>query len=246
MTFSHKSDRELSDSFKLMDIATNLIPQFGHDWNADSNVFLRRQTLSRILYLNSLYQRIVEVPGVVLEFGCRWGASLPVLMGLRGVYEPFNFTREIVGFDTFEGLDGVSDMDGSTVSDGAFGVSAGYDETLTKILELHRADSPLPDLMRAYVVKGDARETFPPWLSENNHAVIAMAIFDMDIYLPTREVLERVIPRLTKGSLLVFDELSTAAFPGETKAVDEVFGLNQLRLQRLPFAPTCAFAVYEG
>jgi hypothetical protein len=246
MTFSHKSDRERSNNHRLMEIATTLIPQFGHDWNADSNVFLRRQTLSRILYLNSLYQRIVEIPGVVLEFGCRWGASLPVLMGLRGVYEPFNFTREIVGFDTFEGLYGVSDIDGSRVSEGAFDVSAGYEETLTKILELHATDSPLPDLMRAYVVKGDARETFPTWLSDNRHAVIAMAIFDMDIYLPTREVLQLVVPRLTKGSLLVFDELSTAAFPGETQAVDEVFGLNRLRLQRLPVAPTCAFAVYEG
>jgi hypothetical protein len=49
-----------------------------------------------------------------------------------------------------------------------------------------------------------------------------MAIFDMDIYKPTKDVLEKIIPRLVKGSLLVFDELNFKAFPGETIAVNEV------------------------
>jgi hypothetical protein len=71
-----------------------------------------------------------------------------------------------------------------------------------------------------------------------------MAIFDMDIYKPTKDVLEKIIPRLTKGSLLVFDELSNEFWPGETLAVNEVLGLNNLSLRRFPHQTTCAWAVY--
>jgi hypothetical protein len=87
-------------------------------------------------------------------------------------------------------------------------------------------------------------ETLPTFLEDNPHIVVAMAIFDMDIYAPTKSALERIIPRLTKGSLLVFDELNCRHFPGETQALDEVIGLNKLRLQRVPNQPFCAFAEF--
>ena len=53
------------------------------------------------------------------------------------------------------------------------------------------------------------------------------------------------MPRLTKGSLLVFDELNSSTFPGETRALAEVVGLGNLRLQRNPNAPNCAWAIWE-
>jgi UDP-galactopyranose mutase len=82
------------------------------------------------------------------------------------------------------------------------------------------------------------------WLEKNPHAIVSMAIFDMDVYKPTKDVLEKIIPRLTKGSLLVFDELNCQHFPGETTAVQEVLGLNNLTLQRHPHQSYCAWAVY--
>ena len=73
-----------------------------------------------------------------------------------------------------------------------------------------------------------------------------MAIFDMDVYEPTKAAIACVVPRLTRGSLLVFDELNCRHFPGETQAVIEGLGLGKLRLERFPHQPFCAFAVYDG
>jgi hypothetical protein len=42
----------------------------------------------------------------------------------------------------------------------------------------------------------------------------------------------------------VFDELNCPHFPGETLAVLEVLGLNNLALRRHPHQPYCAWAVY--
>ena len=39
-----------------------------------------------------------------MEFGVRWGQNLITLNNLRGIYEPFNHSRKIIGFDTFEGF----------------------------------------------------------------------------------------------------------------------------------------------
>ena len=63
---------------------------------------------------------------------------------------------------------------------------------------------------------------------------MSLAIFDFDIYKPTKVALEAVKPHLVKGSILVFDELCDDIFPGETLALDEVFGLNNCRIKRLP------------
>jgi hypothetical protein len=66
----------------------------------------------------------------------------------------------------------------------------------------------------------------------------------MDIYRPTKAALEMILPRLTKGSMLVFDELNCEFFPGETQALAEVLGLGNLRLERFPHQPFCAFAEF--
>jgi hypothetical protein len=92
---------------------------------------------------------------------------------------------------------------------------------------------------------GDACDTFPAWLEDNPASIIALAILDFDIYKPTKAVLTRLSERLTKGSILVFDELSCPHFPGETLALMETLGINSLRLKRNPHQPYCSFAVWE-
>jgi hypothetical protein len=47
-----------------------------------------------------------------------------------------------------------------------------------------------------------------------------------------------------KGSVLVFDELNHPHWPGETTAVNEVLGLNNLKLHRFPYHTYGSFAVF--
>ena len=217
---------------------------FGFQWNYHNLVFMKRQVLSRVLYQDQLYKRILDVPGVICEFGVQWGATLSTLINMRGMYEPYNYSRMIYGFDTFTGFPDVDAKDGGFTAAGDFATSGGYELELERILEIHEAFSPLPHIKKFGLVKGDVTHTLPTWLEENPHAIISMAIFDMDIYSPTKAALELILPRLTKGSMLVFDELNCRHFPGETAAVQEVIGLNNLRLQRFPHQPYCAFAEF--
>ena len=244
--FTQRSGAEADNDARLHDLAArrSAAGGFGAQWNHHSTVFLKRQVLSRILYQDQLYRRILNVPGVVCEFGVHWGATMAALCNLRGIYEPYNHSRKIVGFDTFGGFVDVDAEDGGHSAKGDYATSQGYEAELDEILALHETFSPISQIRKFELVKGDVTHTFPRWLDDNPHAIIAMAIFDMDVFRPTRDALQAVLPRLTKGSMLVFDELSCPHFPGETTAVMEVLGLNGLRLERSPHQPYCAFAEF--
>ena len=72
-----------------------------------------------------------------------------------------------------------------------------------------------------------------------------MAILDMDVYKPTKKVLEKILSRLTKGSIIVFDELGCPHFPGETLALMETIGINNLKLVKHPLQSWCTYAIFE-
>ena len=63
------------------------------------------------------------------------------------------------------------------------------------------------------------------------------AILDMDIYEPTKAALENILPYLTKGSIIGFDEMNWDICPGPTRALDEVIGLRNCRIERSPLQP---------
>lgn len=224
--------------------AIEALSKMGSNWLNHLNVFVPAHAASRLMYWHELYQKIIDVQGVICEFGVQYGASLAQLLNCRNFYEPHNSTRLIYGFDTFEGLMGVEAKDGQFAKDGSYATGDDYFTTLNQILSIHESLQPRPEIKRFELIKGDACETIDQWLDDNPHAIIAMAIFDMDIYKPTKIVLEKILPRLTKGSLLVFDELNSAHFPGETRAVDEVLGLNKIALRKTRWSSGPTYTVW--
>lgn len=214
------------------------------EWNHNPRLFMKRQILSTVLHHNELYQKILHVPGVICEFGVQWGSTLTTLTNLRGIYEPFNHARRIYGFDTFEGFPDVAEQDGGYSRAGDYATWQGYENDLAEVLRLQESFSPIPHIEKFELIKGDASVTAPQWLERNPHAIVSMCIFDMDIYQPTKDVLEAMLPRFVKGTILVFDQLNCPHWPGETRALDEVLGLNNIRLQRTRFEPYTAWAEF--
>jgi hypothetical protein len=208
-------------------------------------LYLTRQALSRINFIQQIYQLILPVHGVVMEFGVRWGQNMALFSALRGIHEPFNYSRKIVGFDTFEGFPSVSAEDGEMVNVGDYGVSAGWKGELEKILAFHERNAPIPHKTKFELVQGDATRTLPAYLEAHPETMVALAYFDFDLYKPTRDCLEAILPYLTKGSVLAFDELNCPEFPGETMAVREVLGLSRHAIRRDPANPLTSWLVID-
>lgn len=210
-------------------------------------LFLTSKDLSRILFFYEIYRLILKTHGVIMEFGVRWGQTLSLLSAMRGIFEPFNRHRKIIGFDTFEGFSGVSEQDGARCpsKDGSFSVSDDYEKRLDAILKLQELTNPMSHIRRYELIKGDARQTIPAYLAAHPETAVSLAVLDFDIYAPTRAALEAIKPHLFKGSVLVFDELCDEIFPGETVALKEVFGISNLRLQRYPMTSRVSYCVIE-
>ena len=199
-------------------------------------LFMRRQDLSRLLFMNDLYKKIIDVHGIVVEFGVRWGRNLALFESFRGMYESFNHRRKIVGFDTFEGFPSVHAKDGKSdiASMGAYATTEKYEDYLAKVLDYHEKESPLSHIKKYQLIKGNAVTEVRRYLKQNPETIIAFAYFDFDIYEPTKKCLEAIKGHLTKGSIIGFDELNSHDFPGETIALKEVFGLDAYKIIRSP------------
>jgi hypothetical protein len=208
-------------------------------------VYLTRQTLSRINFIQSLYQKIIPVHGVIMEFGVRWGQNMSLFSQLRGIHEPFNHNRRIIGFDTFNGFPSVSPEDGAFVSAGDYSVAIGWKNELDAILDFHERNAPISHKRKYELLQGDANVTLPDYLEKHPETIVALAYFDFDIYAPTKSCLEKILPHVTKGSVLAFDELNCPEFPGETLALREVVGLSKYAIRRDPSNPLTSFLVID-
>lgn len=208
-------------------------------------LFLNSKNLSRILFMDHLYRQIIDVQGIIIEFGTRWGQNLALFSALRGIYEPFNRHRKIVGFDTFTGFPGISAKDGKSdmMKKGKLVVTKNYVDYLTKVMEFQENDNPLSHIKKFDLRVGDAVVEIDNYLKEYPETIIALAYFDFDIYEPTKKCLGAIRPYLVKGSVLGFDELNDPDSPGETIALREVFGLNNIKLKRYPYASRVSYFV---
>jgi hypothetical protein len=242
IVLSSQSEKELQDKFvKLFKAA----PLPDDELLSNIGLFLSSKALSRVLFFHEIYKKIVHSHGVVMEFGVRWGQTLSIMAALRGIYEPFNRHRKIIGFDTFSGFKGMSEKDGTRCKsvNGSFSVSENYEEYLETLLGLQEALNPIPHLKKFELVSGNAIDTVPAYLRRQPETLISLAIFDFDIYQPTKAALEAIKPHLFKGSVLVFDELCDDIFPGETIALRETFDISNLKVERLPMAARISYVV---
>jgi len=209
-------------------------------------LYIKRQNMSRLIFFYELYKKIIDVHGVAIMFGVRWGQDLALLETFRGMMEPFNHNRKIIGFDTFEGFPSVSQKDNLGLNKkGDLKVVKGYEAYLDKVLRAHEDASPLAHIKKFELIKGDATKTFKQYLEEHPETIIAFAYFDFDIYEPTKACMELCRGHFTKGSVIGFDELNHPEWPGETLAVRETLGLGNIRLNRFPFMPTGSYTVVE-
>lgn len=197
-----------------------------------------RQSIAKFLTKYEIFKKIININGSIIEGGVLHGAGTLAWAKLSSILEPTNHTRKIIGFDTFEGFPSVSikdtkDSDGSLNKIGDLKGSHFNDvQTAVEVYDLNR---PLSHIPKVELIKGDICETAVNFADKNPHLVVSLLYLDVDLYEPTKVLLETFIPKMPKGAIVVFDELNAKMFPGETCAVDEILGISNIKIERFPF-----------
>jgi Macrocin-O-methyltransferase (TylF) len=210
--------------------------------------YVSREDITKFVARNELFKRQLRVQGSIVDLGVARGASLFTWLHLSSVYEPVNYTRRIIGFDTFAGIPRLHDRDhgehaSGDVRTGGFSVEPQMRKDIERAAEIHALTRYLPHISKVELVEGDVEETLPQYIQSNPHLMVSLLNIDTDVYRPAKTALETLRPRMPKGAVIIFDELASPLFPGETVAVADVLGLNNCRIQRFEFAPALSYMI---
>ena len=210
--------------------------------------YASRQALAKFLTKYEIFQKILHVNGSIVEAGVLHGGGTLAWAKLSSILEPTNHTRKIIGFDTFAGFPSINDKDkkgtdGSLLKIGELKGSA--QKSVTEAVSIYDENRPLNHIPKVELVEGDIVNTAPAYIKENPHLVISMLYLDVDLYQPTKVMLETFLPVMPKGAVIVFDELNAKMFPGETVAVDEILGIRNLEIKRFTFDSYVSYAVVQ-
>jgi len=210
--------------------------------------YVPRQNLARFLARYEIFKLIKNIQGSIVECGVLFGTGLMSFAHLSTILEPYNFQRRIIGFDTFSGFPNISEKDTQGISKKAFelkkgGYSAHSIEDLQEAIRIFNMNRYLNHFPKIELVKGDFNETIEKYLEEHSHLVISCLYLDFDIYSPTKTAIEKLLPLVPKGGVVIFDELNEELFPGETIAVKETLELSKFRIKRFSFEPRISYTV---
>jgi len=208
--------------------------------------YATRQSIAKFLTKYELFKMILSINGSIVEGGVLHGGGTLAWAKLSSILEPTNHTRKIIGFDTFDGFPSIHDKDqtgsdGSLIEKGALRGSS-FDD-VTNAVRVYDLNRPLSHIPKVELVKGDIAKTCEKYVKENPHLVVSLLYLDVDLYEPTKILLENFYPKMPKGAVIVFDELNAKMFPGETRAVDEVLGIKNIKIERFYFDSYVSYVV---
>ena len=211
-------------------------------------LFLRGSLLARFLAVAGVYQRIVGIPGDILDVGTWRGQTAVLCENLRAIYEPLNFTRRVVAFDTFDGYAGFKggESHSDAHADGTYAVGgAPYASWLRRLLTLHESSNAMGHVTGKHtVIEGDARITIPTHFANHAGALVALAFLDLNSLEATRSALESIWPRVAPGGAVAFWQLTRRELQGEAQAYLEVIvGSGGHRLESVPTYPGLCIAI---
>ncbi|MAN80255.1 MAG: macrocin-O-methyltransferase [Rhodospirillaceae bacterium] len=225
------------------------LQQFTEKWGIDGlkaleffPLLTRRTWLNRMLAHYNLFMHTIDLPGDIIEFGVFRGNSLFSWANFLEIHTPGDRTKQVFGFDTWQGIISLDEKDGD--ADPNFGKQVGafqienLFEFINDAKDIFDADRFVPWKDRIVLVQGPIEETFPKFIEENPGRRFSLCHFDCDLYEPTKVGLDLIYDKIVPGGVIIFDEYGNAGWQGETLAVDEFVSASGAQLRKLEWAGT--------
>jgi len=214
---------------------------------ANAGLYMRSSGVAKLLFLNELYEMIVDVPGIIMEFGVWFGQNVSVFENLRAIYEPFNQNRRIVGFDTFDGYASLTEREQSSpvIAGEGYKLPKGYVEHLRAVIAYHESNNIMSHIQKHEIIVGDVVETAPKFFVDHPGDVVALAYFDLATYKPTKAAMESVLPHTIPGTVFLIDELNFRDYDGASIAFKEVFAGRDYRIKKSRYMTDRAIVILD-
>jgi hypothetical protein len=216
---------------KLYDLNKNFEYENGFYATANASRF------SKFISHLEFFKQTSNVRGEIVEFGIFKGNSFFRWIKFRELLEQ-TFSRKIIGFDIFGDFP-EANFDDDKAKRNAFveetngGVSISFEE-MNDLLNKQGLNENVD------IIKGDILVTLDDYLDKNPHLKISLLHIDVDLYEPSKHILEKLFDRVTKGGIIIFDDYG--AFAGTNKAVDDFFN-NNIEVKKLSFSHAISYII---
>lgn len=214
------------------------LPNFKNEFDYENNFYLScdPSRMTRIIAHYELFKMVNNIQGDIFECGVFKGTALARFAMFQDRFGR-KYNKKIVAFDTFRKFP-KSSLEADkryikkfTNEAGESSISVGQ---MVKVMKKKK----LNDIVE--LVPGNITKTVPEYIRKNPRQKISLLNLDVDIYDPSKIILEYLYPRISKGGILVLDEYGS--FPGETKAIDDFFNKNP-RIEYLPFCKSPCYII---
>lgn len=208
------------------------LPDFSDAYEYENAFYLACKSgrIGKLLAHYELYNMSMKVAGSVVECGIFKGASFSRFAMFRDLFETSS-SRKMIGFDIFGKFPDATmeeDIERLKKFVSAAGDESLSEEQLVEVLEAKNCGGNVE------LIKGNILETVPSYLQSHPELAISLLHLDVDIYEPSKCVIDNLYPRLSRGGILVLDDYGI--FPGATKAVDDYFKDKPEIIEKFPFA----------
>ena len=216
---------------KLYDLNRRFEYENGFYATADPSRF------SKFITHLEFFKQTSTVRGEIVEFGIFKGNSFFRWIKFRDLLEQTN-SRKVIGFDIFGDFPEAHFVDDKAKRD-AFvaetngGRSISFEE-INALLDQQDLNKNVD------IIKGDILVTLDEYLEKNPHLKISLLHIDVDLYEPSKYILEKLYEKVTKGGIIIFDDYG--AFAGTNKAVDDFFS-NGIEVKKLPYSHAISYIV---
>jgi Macrocin-O-methyltransferase (TylF) len=210
--------------------------------------YVPRQSLTRFIVRYEIFKKILNIQGSIVEIGVLDGASLMSWAQFSSIFEHLNYQRRVIGFDVFGGFPSAGENDRTGESLGMYQegkMSLDSFDDITRSIELFDKNRFISSIPKVILVKGDVKETAPDFIEKNPETIVSLLYLDVNLYEPTKAALDAFLPRMPKGSVIVFDDFNDRGLPGETIALLNSIDIKKLRIERFTYDTKISFAVIE-
>lgn len=206
-----------------------------NQWDYENGFYLtsHKTRLFKMIAHYELYKRIINLPGHIVECGVYKGASIIRFATFRDILEN-PYSRKIIGFDMFGKFPRSGDKNdiefvNNFESAGGFGIPK---TELEKVFS-HK------EFSNYEFIEGDISSTIPDYIKTHPELKISLLHIDVDIFEPSKIILENLYERVVKDGLIVLDDYSIV--PGATRAIDEFF--IGMRIEKLSISHVPSFII---
>lgn len=211
------------------------------EWDFENGFYLtcKNNRISDLISHLELYKMILNLPGDVLEFGVYKGSSFIQLLSFRQFYENSD-SRSIVGFDTFGKFPDNLELDSDVSFVKRFKKEGG--ESISKTdLEKFLFKKKFSNYS---LIKGNILKTLPDYLKRNPEKRFSLVHIDVDVYEPTKFVLENIWTKIVIGGIIILDDY--AAVEGASKAIEEFIHDKKISIQKMSYKYKPSYIIKKG